>query len=56
MMARYDPNAPTETLFKQITNGVAYVELGDAPFTSKQIVDTDLLCLAKTGVIRDDLS
>ena len=44
MTARYDPNAPIETLFKQITDGVAYAELGDAPFTSKQIVDISLLC------------
>ena len=35
MTARYDPNAPIETLFEQITNGVAYTELGDIPFTSK---------------------
>ena len=50
MTARYDPNAPIETLFEQITDGVAYSELGEAPFTSKQIVDIALLCLAKTGV------
>ena len=55
MMARYDPNTPNETLFEQITNGVAYAELGDATFTSKQIVNTALLCLAKTGVFHDDL-
>ena len=35
MTARYDPNAPIETLFEQITDGVAYTELGDATFTSK---------------------
>ena len=53
MTARYDPNALIETLFEQITDGVAYAELGDAPFTSKQIVDISLLCLAKTrGVSR----
>ena len=33
MTARYDPNAPIETLFDQITDGVAYTELGDATFT-----------------------
>ena len=55
MTARYDPNAPTETLFAQIADGVAYTELGDAPFTSKQVVDIALLCLAKTGVINDNL-
>ena len=55
MTARYDPNAPIETLFEQITYAVAYAELGDAPFTSKQIVDTALFCLAKTGVFHDDL-
>ena len=55
MTTRYDPNAPTETLFEQIVDGVAYAELGDAPFTSKQIVDTALLCLEKTGVFNDDL-
>ena len=32
MTARYNPNAPIETLFEKITNGVAYTELGDAPF------------------------
>ena len=55
MTTRCDPNAPIETLFKQITDGVAYAGLGDAPFTSKQIVDTALLCLSKTGVFHDDL-
>ena len=49
MTARYDPNAPIETLFEQINDGVAYAELGDAPFTSKQIVDISLLCLKKNG-------
>ena len=34
MTARYDPNALIKTLFEQITAGVAYAELGDAPFTS----------------------
>ena len=46
MTARYDPNAPIETLFAQIADGVAYAELGEAPFTSKQVVDIALLCLA----------
>ena len=55
MTARYDPNAPIEMLFEQITDGVAYTELGDSPLTSKQIVDIALLCLAKTGVFNDDL-
>ena len=55
MTARYNPNAPIETLFEQIADGVAYAELGDAPFTSKQIVDISLLCLAKTGVFNDDM-
>ena len=55
MTARYDPNTPIETMFEQITDGVAYAELGEAPFTSKQIVDIALLCLAKTGLFNDDL-
>ena len=55
MTAWYDPNAPIEMLFNQITDAVAYAELGDAPFTSKQIVDIALLCLAKTGVFHDNL-
>ena len=55
MTARYDPNAPIETMFEQIADGVAYAELGEAPFTSKQIVDIALLCLAKTGVFNDNL-
>ena len=33
MTARYNPNAPIETLFEQITDGVANAELGDTPFT-----------------------
>ena len=49
MTANYDQNAPIETLFEKITDGVAYAELGEAPFTSKQIVDIALLCLAKPG-------
>ena len=52
MTAHYDPNAPIETLFEQIADGVAFAELGDAPFTSKQIVDIALLCLEKMGVSR----
>ena len=55
MTARYDPNAPIKTLFAQIVDGVAYAELGDAPFTPTQIVDIDLLCLAKTGVFNDNM-
>ena len=55
MTARYDPNAPIETLFEKIADGVAYGELGDALFTSKQIVDISILCLAKTGVFNDNL-
>ena len=35
MTAQYNANAPIKTLFEQITDGVAYAELGDAPFTSK---------------------
>ena len=38
-------------LFEQIADGVAYAELGDAPFTSKQIVDIALLCLEKRGCL-----
>ena len=56
MTARYDPNAPIETLFAQITDGVAYAKLGEVPFTSKQVVDIALLCLEKTGVFNDDLN
>ena len=55
MTARYNPKTPIETLFAQIADGVAYAEVGDAPFTSKHILDIDLLCLAKTGVFNDDL-
>ena len=55
MTARYDPNAPIETLFGQITDRVAYAELGEAPFTPKQIVDIALLCLSKAGVFNDYL-
>ena len=33
MTGHYDPNAPIKTLSKQITDGVAYAELGEAPFT-----------------------
>ena len=33
MTARYDTNAPIETLFALITFVVAYSKLGDAPFT-----------------------
>ena len=54
MTAWYDPNNPIKTLFKHITDGVAYAELGDAPFMSKKIVDIALLYLAKTGVFHDD--
>ena len=54
MTAHYDPNAPIKTMFEQIADGVAYAKLGDAPFTSKHIVDIALLCLAKTGVFKND--
>ena len=56
MTARYDLNAPIETLFKKITDNVAYTELRDEPFTSKQIVDTYLLCLAKTWLFHNHLN
>ena len=55
MTAHYYPNAPIKTLFEQITDGVVYAELGEAPFTSKQIVEIALLCLAKMGVFNDNL-
>ena len=55
MTALYDPNALIETLFAQIADGVAYAELGEAPFTSKQVVDIAVLCLAKTGMFNNDL-
>ena len=55
MTAHKDSNAPIETMFAQIADGVAYAKLGDTPFTSKQIVDIALLCLSKTGVFNDDL-
>ena len=55
MTARYDPNAPIETLFAQIADGVAYAGLGDVPFTSEQIVDIALLRLEKTGVFNDNM-
>ena len=55
MTARYDPNAPIKMLFEKITDGVTYAELGDASFTSRQIVYIAFLCLAKTGVFNDDL-
>ena len=55
MTSRYDPNALIETLFAQIADGVAYAELGEAPFTSKQVVDIALLCFSKIGVINNDL-
>ena len=42
-------------MIEQIDDRVAYAELGDAPFTSKQIVYIALLCLVKTGVFNDDL-
>ena len=54
-MARYDPNTLIETLFAQIADGVAYAKLGEAPFTSKQVVDIALICLAKTWVFNDNL-
>ena len=55
MTARYDPNAPIETLFEKITDGVAYAELGEAPFTSKQIMDISPLYLEKTEVFNNNL-
>ena len=42
-------------MFAQIPNRAAYAELGEAPFTSTQVVDIALLCLEKTGVFNDDL-
>ena len=55
MTSRYDPNSLIESLFEQIAVGVSFVSLGDVPYTKKQIVDTDLLCIAKTGVFQDDI-
>ena len=55
MTARYDPNSPIESLFEQISDGTAFAALGNAPFSPKQIVDSALLCVAKTGVFHDDV-
>ena len=55
MTSRYDPNSPIESLFEQIADGVSFASLGDVPYTKKQIVDTALLCIAKTGVFQDDI-
>ena len=52
MTARYDPNAPIETLFGQITDGISYAELGEAPFTSKQIVDIAPTMFSKNGGVQ----
>ena len=51
MTACYDPNAPTETIFEKITDGVAYAELGNVLFTSKQTVEIALLCSKKRGCL-----
>lgn len=53
--ARYDPASPIETLFEQIVDGATFAKRGDRPFTAKQVVDTALLCVAKTGVFLDDI-
>ena len=42
-------------MLAQIADGVAYTELGESPFTSKQVVDIALLCLAKTGAFNNDI-
>ena len=55
MTSRYDPNSPIESLFEQIADGVSFASLGNVPYTPKQIVDTALLCIAKTGVFQDDI-
>ena len=55
MMERYDSVSPIETLFDQISDGAAFAELGDRAFTPEQIVDTALLCVAKTRVFQDDI-
>ena len=55
MTERYNPASPIETLFDQISNRVAFIELGDRAFTPEQIADTALLCVAKTGVFQDDI-
>jgi len=55
MSQPYNANAPIETLFRQITEGVSFAELGNAPFTKKQIVDTAILYVTKAGVFQDDL-
>ena len=35
MTARYDPNSPIESLFEQVSDGVAFAALGNATFTRK---------------------
>ena len=45
MTARYDPNSPIETLFEEITDGVAYAELGDAPYLQPVLFSFVISCL-----------
>ena len=37
MTAHYNPNAPIKTIFEQITDGVAYAELGTHPSRQKRL-------------------
>ena len=55
MTATYKVNQPIETLFKQITAGIFFAQLYDAPFTPKQTVDMAVLAVAKTGVFIENL-
>ena len=55
MTAPYVLMYPIKTLYKQITAGVLFAELGDAPFTARKNVEMVVLAVANKGVFIDDL-
>ena len=54
MGAKYDPNQPIDTLFKQIEAAVEFATTGNAPFTARQIVNKAFLLIFATGAYEDE--
>ena len=53
MSAKYDPNQPIDTLFKQIEAAVEFAATGNAPFTA-QVVNKAFLLIFATGAYEDE--
>ena len=54
MSAPWDPNQPFEYLIRQIQNGIDFAAHGQAPLTTKQIVNMAYTVVASTGLFHEE--